>query len=157
MNLRLKNRIISAKKQIMKTKVLSVFFILSLTACNYLFQLNSDNDLTKIIETKIKENPKKISLSNIEDLDYDKLLILEPYSNIEKTEKELKVDLSNISENNIHSSDDINLLVFLKNNKSIKISELPRVNGDFVDYKILIKEENANFEKKEKGLLTLIK
>ncbi|WP_338407430.1 hypothetical protein [uncultured Flavobacterium sp.] len=141
----------------MKTKVLSVFFILSLTACNYLFQLNSDNDLTKIIETKIKENPKKISLSNIEDLDYDKLLILEPYSNIEKTEKELKVDLSNISENNIHSSDDINLLVFLKNNKSIKISELPRVNGDFVDYKILIKEENANFEKKEKGLLTLIK
>ena len=141
----------------MKTKVLSLLIIWSLTACNNLFQLNSDKDLTKIIEAKIKDNPEKISLSNIEDLDYDKLLILEPYSNIEKTEKSLNVDLSNISENNIHSIDDINLLVFLKNNKSIKISELSRLNGDFGDYKILINKEDANFEKNEKGILTLIK
>jgi hypothetical protein len=141
----------------MKTKVLSLLIIWSLTACNNLFQLNSDKDLTKIIEAKIKDNPEKISLSNIEDLDYDKLLILEPYSNIEKTEKSLNVDLSNISENNIHSLDDINLLVFLKNNKSIKISELSRLNGDFGDYKILINKEDANFEKNEKGILTLIK
>ena len=140
----------------MKTKVLSLLIIWSLTACNNLFQLNSDKDLTKIIEAKIKDNPEKISLSNIEDLDYDKLLILEPYSNIEKTEKSLNVDLSNISENNIHSLDDINLLVFLKNNKSIKISELSRLNGDFGDYKILINKEDANFEKNEKGILTLI-
>jgi hypothetical protein len=141
----------------MKTKVLSLLIIWSLTACNNLFQLNSDKDLTKIIEAKIKDNPEKISLSNIEDLDYDKLLILEPYSNIEKTEKSLNVDLSNISQNNIHSLDDINLLVFLKNNKSIKISELSRLNGDFGDYKILINKEDANFEKNEKGILTLIK
>ena len=141
----------------MKTKVLSLLIIWSLTACNNLFQLNSDKDLTKIIEAKIKDNPEKISLSNIEDLEYDKLLILEPYSNIEKTEKSLNVDLSNISQNNIHSLDDINLLVFLKNNKSIKISELSRLNGDFGDYKILINKEDANFEKNEKGILTLIK
>ena len=141
----------------MKTKVLSLLIIWSLNACNNLFQLNSDKDLTKIIEAKIKDNPEKISLSNIEDLDYDKLLILEPYSNIEKTEKSLNVDLSNISQNNIHSLDDINLLVFLKNNKSIKISELSRLNGDFGDYKILINKEDANFEKNEKGILTLIK
>jgi hypothetical protein len=141
----------------MKTKVLSLLFILSLTACNKLFQLNSDNNLTKIIEAKIKDNPQKISLSNIENLDYDKLLILEPYSNIGKTEKQLNVDLSNIIENNIHSLDDINLLVFLKKNKSIKISELSRLNGDFGDYKILINKEDANFEKNEKGVLTLIK
>ena len=141
----------------MKTKVLSLLIIWSLTACNNLFQLNSDKDLTKIIEAKIKDNPEKISLSNIEDLDYDKLLILEPYSNIEKTEKSLNVDLSNISQNNIHSLDDINLLVFLKNNKSIKISELSRLNGDFGDYKILINKEDTNFEKNEKGSLTLIK
>ena len=141
----------------MKTKVLSLLIIWSLTACNNLFQLNSDKDLTKIIEAKIKDNPEKISLSNIEDLEYDKLLILEPYSNIEKTEKSLNVDLSNISQNNIHSLDDINLLVFLKNNKSIKISELSRLNGDFGDYKILINKEDANFEKNEKGSLTLIK
>lgn len=141
----------------MKRKLLSLFIVFSLTACNYLFQLNSDNNLTKIIEVKIKDNPKKISLSNIENLDYDTLLILEPYSNIKKTEKELNVDLSNIVENNIHCLDDINLLVFLKKNESIKISELSRSNGDFRDYKILINREDANFEKNEKGIFTLIK
>ena len=141
----------------MKRKLLSLLIVFSLTACNYLFQLNSDNNLTKIIEVKIKDNPKKISLSNIENLDYDTLLILEPYSNIKKTEKELNVDLSNIVENNIHYLDDINLLVFLKMNESIKISELSRSNGDFRDYKILINREDANFEKNEKGILTLIK
>jgi hypothetical protein len=67
------------------------------------------------------------------------------------------VDLSNIVENNIHYLDDINLLVFLKKNESIKISELSRSNGDFRDYKILINREDANFEKNEKGIWTLIK
>jgi hypothetical protein len=141
----------------MKVKILSLLFILSLTACNNLFQLNSDNDLTKIIEAKIKDNPKEISLSNIENLDYDTLLILEPYSNIGETEKGLNVDLSNITENNIHYLDGFNLLVFLKNNKSIKISELSRLNGDFRDYKTLINKEEADFKKNEKGILTLIK
>jgi hypothetical protein len=141
----------------MKKVLLLLLLILSLASCKDVSQLNSDDDLTKIIETKIKNNPKKISLSNIGNLDYDALLILEPYSNIEETEKQLNVDLSNILENNIHSLDRINLLVFLKNNKSKHISELPRINGDFEDYKIIIKKENANFEKNEIGVLTLIK
>jgi hypothetical protein len=138
-------------------KVLFLLLILGLASCKDLSQLNSNDDLTKIIETKIRNNPKKISLSNIENLDYDALLILEPYSNIEETEKELNIDLSNILENNIHSLDRINLLVFLKNSKSKYISELPRINGDFEDYKIIIKKENANFEKNEMGILTLMK
>jgi hypothetical protein len=45
----------------------------------------------------------------------------------------------------------------LKNNKSIKISELSRLNGDFRDYKTLINKEEADFKKNEKGILTLIK
>ena len=124
-----------------------------MTSC----QLKSDKSLTKIIETKIKDNPTKIDLTLIDKLDYDKLLILEPYSNIEKTQTELNVDLSNINGNQIHLSDRINLLVFLKNNKSIKISELNRKNGDFEDYKIFINRENALFEKDKNGIITLAK
>ena len=127
--------------------------LLFMTSC----QLKSDKSLTKIIETKIKDNPTKIDLTLIDKLDYDKLLILEPYTNIEKTQSELNVDLSNINGNQIHLSDGINLLVFLKNNKSIKISELNRKNGDFEDYKIFINRENALFEKDKNGIITLAK
>lgn len=127
--------------------------LLFMTSC----QLKSDKSLTKIIETKIKDNPTKIDLTLIDKLDYDKLLILEPYSNIEKTQTELNIDLSNINGNQIHLSDGINLLVFLKNNKSIKISELNRKNGDFEDYKIFIDRENALFEKDKNGIITLAK
>lgn len=141
----------------MKKVVVSLLLIMNLISCQYLSQLNSDKELTKTIEIKIKDNPMKIDLTKIDNLDYDKLLILEPYSNIEKTEKELNIDLSNISENQIHSSDGINLLVFLKNNKSVKISELSRTNGDFEDYKVVINRENTIFEKNEKGIITLVK
>ena len=127
--------------------------LLIITSC----QLKSDKSLTKIIETKIKDNPTKIDLTSIDKLDYDKLLILEPYSNIEKTQTELNVDLSNINGNQIDLSDRINLLVFLKNNKSIKISELNRKNGDFEDYKVIINRENALFEKDKNGIITLAK
>lgn len=141
----------------MKKKVLLLLLIMNLLSCQYLSQLNSDKELTKTIETKIKDNPMKIDLTKINNLDYDKLLILEPYSNIEKTQKELNIDLSNISENQINSSDGINLLVFMKNKKSVKISELSRTNGDFEDYKVVINKENTLFEKNEKGIITLIK
>jgi hypothetical protein len=141
----------------MKKVALLLLFVMNLISCQYLLQLNSDMELTKIIENKIKDNSMEIDLTKIDNIDYDKLLILEPYSNIQKTEIELNIDLSNISENYICDSDGINLLVFLKNGKPIEISELNRTNGDFKDYKVFINRKNALFEKNEKGIIALIK
>ena len=137
----------------MKKIFILLMTLLTMTSC----QLKTDKSLTKIIETKIKDNPMKIDLTSIDKLDYDKLLILEPYSNIEKTQTELNVDLSNINGNQIHLSDRINLLEFLKNNKSIKISELNRKNGDFENYKVFINRDNALFEKNINGIIILAK
>jgi hypothetical protein len=137
----------------MKKIIISLLTLMILTSC----QLNSDKELTKIIETQIKENSQKIDLSKIEALDYDELIILEPYSNIEKIQTELNLDLSNISKNQIYHSDFINLVVFLKKNKSIKISELDRHIGDFTDYKVLIKRENAYFYKNDQQKIELKK
>ena len=137
----------------MKKIFILLITLLIMTSC----QLKSDKSLTKIIETKIKDNPTKIDLTLIDKLDYDKLLILEPYTNIEKTQSELNVDLSNINGNQIHLSDGINLIVFLKNNKSIKISELNRKNGDFENYKVFINRDNALFEKNINGIIILAK
>ena len=137
----------------MKKIIISLLTLMIFTSC----QLNSDKELTKILETQIKENSQKIDLSKIEALDYDELIILEPYSNIEKIQTELNLDLSNISKNQIYHSDFINLVVFLKKNKSIKISELDRNIGDFTDYKVLIKRENAYFYKNDQQKIELKK
>ena len=137
----------------MKKIIISLLTLMILTSC----QLNSDKELTKILETQIKENSQKIDLSKIEALDYDELIILEPYSNIEKIQTELNLDLSNISKNQIYHSDFINLVVFLKKNKSIKISELDRNIGDFTDYKVLIKRENEYLYKNDQQKIELKK
>lgn len=126
--------------------------ILILTSCQHLFQLKSDQNLTKKIEIKFNEESAIVDLSKLNDFTWDNLLIFEPYSLIERTEKELNLNLSNIRENGIRSRDDINLLVFMKNGKSIKISELTREVGDFEQLRKLIAKKKAKFRISEKGL-----
>ncbi|MFV8345585.1 hypothetical protein [Flavobacterium sp. ZB4P13] len=141
----------------MKTKIFLLLLIFNFASCNYLFQLKSDNNLTKLLEKEINSNPEKIKFVKITDFEWDTLLILEPYSWIEKHEKSLNVDMSNIRENGIRLSDSFNLLVFIKDGKSVKISQLSRANGDFNDYEILIPKAKAIFVKDQKRLLKLSK
>ena len=65
--------------------------------------------------------------------------------------------MSNIKENGIRSSDNFNLLVFIKVGKSDKISQLSRAYGDFNDYEILIPKSKAIFVKDKKRVLKLSK
>ncbi len=90
-------------------------FFLTLFSCQQLNQLNSDNSLTEKIESEFKS--KNIDLTNLNDFDWENLLILGPYSLIDNIEKELNLNLENIRENGIEYDDSINLLVFLKNRK----------------------------------------
>lgn len=141
----------------MKTKIVLLVLIFNFSSCNSFFQLHSDNDLTELLENEIYRNQEKVDFTKITDFDWDELLIAAPYCDIKGYEKSLNVDLSNIRENGICSLDDFNLLVFIKEGKSIKISELPRTSGDFTDYKVLISKSKAIFFKDEKGLLKLSK
>lgn len=124
---------------------------LTFFSCQYLNQLNSDNSLTEKIESKFKSESEIIDLNNLSEFDWDNLLILGPYSVIDNIEKELNLDLENIRENGIEYDDSINLLVFLKNGKSVKISEVSRGIGDFSNLRYLIKKENAKFIRTENG------
>lgn len=124
---------------------------LTLFSCQYTNQLNSDNSLTQKIESEFKSASEIIDLSNLSEFDWDNLLIIGPYSVIENIEKELNLNLKNIRENKIEFDDSINLLVFLKKGKSIKISEVSRGIGDFSNLRNLIKKKNAKFIRTEKG------
>jgi len=113
--------------------------------------------LTKLLIKEINSNPEKIKFVKSTYFEWDTLLLLELYSWIEKHKKSLNVDMSNISENGIRLSDSFNLLVFIKDGKSEKISQLLRTNGDFNAYEILIPKAKAIFVKYQKRVLKLSK
>lgn len=62
---------------------------LTLFSYQYLNQLNSDNSLTE----KIESESEIIDFNNLNEFDWDNLLILGPYSVIDNIEKELNLDL----------------------------------------------------------------
>lgn len=102
----------------------------------------------KSMESKISvelQNTNELNLSNYNDFDWDSVIILNPYSNIEKIEKEKDINLSDVS-TSIERLDNINLVVFLKNGKAVKYSEVHRSIADFDNYQDIIEKQNANFK-----------
>jgi len=124
---------------------------LTFFSCQYLTQLSSDNTLTEKIEAEFKTESEITDLTKLNSFEWDELLILGPYSVIDNVEKELNLDLENIRENAIEYSDDINLLIFLKGGKSIKISEVSRGIGDFTNLQQIIEKDKAKFVKTKDG------
>lgn len=117
-------------------KIFLIIFIGTLTSCNFFFQLRSDKNLTEKINSKYLEEKKPINLTKITDFDWDNYLVIGCYQNVEQVAKKHKVDLSNISENGIRSSDWFILLVFIKDKKSIKICEV-KMDTKFDENKLL--------------------
>ncbi|PKH50819.1 hypothetical protein CXF68_09020 [Tenacibaculum sp. Bg11-29] len=125
--------------------------ILTLFSCQYLNSLYSDNTLTEKIEAEFKSDSEIIYLTKLNSFEWNELLILGPYSIVESIEKELNLDLGNIRETEIEYSDSINLLVFLKDGKSVKISEVSRGIGDFTNLRQIIEKSKVIFVKTENG------
>jgi len=133
---------------------IGIIFLVSFS-CQNVNHLSSDNILTKRIETMFKSDSKIIDLSQLNSFEWDELIILGPYSVVENVENELNLDLENIRENKIEYDDSINLLVFLKNRKSIKISEVSRGIGDFMYLFLIIEKEKSKFIKSRNGTYNL--
>ncbi|WP_157243302.1 hypothetical protein [Olleya marilimosa] len=116
--------------------------------------MESDETLVNKIESELKSD--KLDFSELNDFEWDKLLILEPYSMIKPIGDSLKLDLKNISENQIGFRESINVLVFIKNGKSIKIAEILRKNIEFEQLNSFIKKNDAQFFRTENGNFKLI-
>lgn len=90
-------------------------------------------------------------MTKLNSFEWNELLILGPYSVIDNVEKELNLNLENIRENGIEYNDSINLLIFLKDGKSVKISEVSRGIGDFTNLTQIVEKSKAKFVKTENG------
>lgn len=123
----------------MKRILMSLILCFSIFSCN-----KNDSILESKISAEIIQN-KELNLSNYNDFEWDSLIIIGPYSNIEKIATENKLDLANVSKS-IESLDNINLIIFLKEKKAIKTCELKRMYGDFNGiYGHIIQKNKANF------------
>jgi hypothetical protein len=117
-------------------KIILLIFITSLTSCAFFFQLSSDKELTEKINSEYEKEQKPIDLSKLTNFDWDNYIVIGCYENVEQVGKKYKIDLSNISENAISSSDWFILLVFIKDKKSIKICEV-KMETRFNENKLL--------------------
>ena len=139
-------------KKIISLTVLSLL----LFSCDYFNSISSNRALNYIIEIAFKAHAEIIDVSNFNSFDWDQLLILGPYTVIETSEKTLQINLENIRKHAITHDDSINLFVFIKNGKSVKIAEVSRGVGDFKDLNILIEKNDAKFIKTTNGQIKLM-
>ena len=134
-----------------KAIVIGVLF-LSIISCGYLFQLKNDEKLAEKIEKELNSENGAIDFAKMTDFDWDSLIILGPYTTIENIEKEFNLNLANIRQNGIHYSDYYDLVVFIKDKKSVKIVELKRaINSQ----RKIIKKEESKFKPGENGIIIL--
>ena len=111
-------------------------FMTTFTSCVLFFQLHSDKELTEKINSEYVKEKKPIDLIKLTNFDWDNYIVIGCYQNVEQVGEKYKIDLSNISENGISSSDWFILLVFIKDKKSIKICEV-KMDTKFDENKLL--------------------
>ena len=118
----------------------------------YLFQLENDKILTEKIEAELNSKNKTVDFPKVADFEWDSLIIIGPYSQVEKIEEELNLNLINIRQNGIRYSDFYDLVVFLKDKKSVKIIELKRA---MTPLSTVIDKDKSIFVKGNKGIIRL--
>ncbi len=135
-----------------KTIGIGILF-LSIISCGYLFQLENDEKLAEEIETELNSEKRSVDFAKMTDFDWDSLIILGPYTTVENIEKEFDLNLANIRQNGINYSDYYDLVVFIKDKKSVKIIEL---NRRLSSQSRIIEKEKSKFQIGEDGTFTLM-
>ena len=106
-------------------KFLILLTLLNTCSCDYLRELNFDKDLANKINLSFKKERKAIDLPSFTDFEWDNFIVLGCYQVPDSVGQKYKIDLSNISEY-ATINDSKNVLVFIKNKKSINICEIDR-------------------------------
>jgi len=126
-----------------------IFSIILLSSCDQKESNKISNDKAhlELLKKEIVSGKEIIRFESIMKFDWGSLIILTPYSSSEQVGNENNIDLTSIEHFTIINRDDINLIVFLKNKKPIRVIEYPRYPGDFSKNNIeIIEKSKANFK-----------
>ncbi len=106
-------------------KISLILIIATICSCNFFNKLSFDKELANKINLSFKKERKQIDLVSITDFEWDNYIVLGCYQVPDSIGRKIKIDLSNISKY-ATIDDSKNVLVFIKNKKSIKICEINR-------------------------------
>jgi hypothetical protein len=133
----------------MKALDLRYLTLIMLFSCGGDKQLQSDEMLIKQIQKQARSGEAILNLTDLTDFQWDRLLILTPYTQVDSIEKYLSTDLSKIKPSKIEFSDHINQLIFFSKGLAVKMIEYPRYPGNFDNeqHRIeFIRREEATFD-----------
>ncbi|MFD2517731.1 hypothetical protein [Salinimicrobium flavum] len=132
----------------MKTPIL-ILFLFGLISCQD-SQLEADQALQEKVENEIR-NGSKVNFAELTDFEWDQMITLGPYSQVDKIADSLHLDLRNIRSNGISHSDYYTLVVFLNNKKSVRIIEPPK---RFDRTGVVIPKRESTFKVNKEGILS---
>lgn len=121
---------IYSRSDILKRIVLMFFFLIILASCSQSTGIHN-KELEKSISSAMeKEGVEKIDVNSLTDFNWEKAYIFTPYTTQETISEQLGVNYKDPS--NLYYRDDINLIVFLDNNKVVQYVEITRKFGDLL-------------------------
>lgn len=127
--------------------ILIILFNFSCKKNSKAIYLSNNIECSDLLMKEIVSGKEIIRFESFAKFDWDSLMILTPYTCIDKIEEKHNINLKPVAHFGIKNRDDINLIVFLKNKKSIHAIEFPIHLGDFSKNKIeLIKKSKANYK-----------
>ncbi len=127
----------------------NLILIVLLISCSGNKKLESDPILVQRLQRQVKSGQPILNLGQLTEFQWDSLLILTPYSQVDIIEKRLSIDLSKIKPSKIEFNDGINQLIFFHNGFAVKMIEYPRYPGDFDNEQNRIKfirKDQATFD-----------
>lgn len=114
----------------MKTLFISIIALLFLS-CNVQVKEKLDNQkFHSFLTGRIKQQSGTLNLTDFNDLDWDKVCILPPYSTVNTADAVLAVASPSIQNTGIATRDDVNVLAFFYREKFVGCMEINR-NIDF--------------------------
>ena len=126
---------------------LAIFLFLSCVQNNTSHKILNDTEHLEVLKKEIISGKDTIRFEDIMNFEWESVIILTPYCRVGKVEKEYNIDLSSIAHFMIEIREDINLIVFLKNNKPTRAIAYPRYPGDFSTNEMqIIQKSKANFK-----------
>jgi hypothetical protein len=114
----------------LKKIIVIVLSLIMLMGCNQ-NRVHHNKELEESFHSVMqKENIDQLKLNTLTDFTWDKAFIFTPYTPQENITKQLGAEFKEPSK--ISSRDDINLVVFMNNEKVIQYVEVDRKYGDLI-------------------------